>query len=216
MRKGSPGPVADSAFNTGMIGAAIVGLLAIAAMYYWSGVPLPIAATMLVLIFPVYLVIAAALLNSWMGYGGDAIPLKRVTEEKTGSTGAFPTGETPTGDRSRSGLGWVLQRVAENPRTHLVLIAAAVVSGLLASHLGRDGIAIFAFGFGFLATIAALQILVWHRLKRAFERRAAQRTTDRWQPIGERSPEIKAGLTVALLVLGLLVLAVTVLRHLVV
>lgn len=199
-----------------MIGVAFVGLVGIAGLY-WSGVSLLIAATVLVMIFPVYLVIAAALLNSWLGYGGEAIPLKRVTEEEAAAPDdAFPTRETPAEDRAGSRFGRYLQRTAENPRTHIVVIASAVLSGLVASLLGRDGIAFFVFGFGFLAAVAALQIPVWHRLKRAYERRADEGGTDGWHPIGGRSAEIKAGLSVAILLIVLLVLGITVLRILLV
>lgn len=199
-----------------MTGVAIVGLVAIAGLY-WSGASLLIVGTVLVLILPVYLVIAAALLNSWLGYGGDAIPLTRVTEEGAArSTASFPRQEAPTGDRPSSRIGSVLQRSAENPRIHLALITVALAFGLIASLFGRDGIAFFSFGFGFLATIIALQTFLWNRLKRTFERRADNRSADRFQPIGGRSAEVKAGIIVAFLVMALLVLAVTVFRALVI
>ncbi|MEF8774955.1 MAG: hypothetical protein V5A43_00435 [Haloarculaceae archaeon] len=193
----------------------IVGLVAIAGLY-WSGVSLLIVVTVLVLILPVYLLIAAALINSWLGYGGTAIPLTRVTEEGSArSTASFPTQEAPRENRPRSRVGSVLQRSAENPRFYLALITSAVASGLIASLFGRDGITFFSFAFGFMATIIALQTFLWNRLKRTFERRAENRSADRLQPIGGRSAEAKAGIIVAFVVMALLVLAIAVFRALV-
>ena len=79
--KMSPGPAADSAFRTGMLTAVLVGLSAIGGLY-WIGMFSPaIAGYALVLVFPLYLVVAASVLSVWLGYGADATDLRPVYRE---------------------------------------------------------------------------------------------------------------------------------------
>jgi ethanolamine transporter EutH len=79
----SPGPDAGHAFRLGIAASAVVGL-AVIAILYWTGALAPvIAGFVLVVIFPVYLVVAAAVLSVWLGYDKDHTALRPVyrTEE---------------------------------------------------------------------------------------------------------------------------------------
>ena len=80
--KGSPGPVAQSAFKTGMVAATLLGVAAIGSLY-WAGVlNLVLAAYLSVLVFPLYLVLAASAINVWLGYGKDVTDLRPVYQRK--------------------------------------------------------------------------------------------------------------------------------------
>ena len=76
--KTSPGPAAEQAFRTGMIAAALVGLVGICVSYWMGMLALTLAGYMLVVLFPVYLVVAASLLSVWLGYDTDATDLRPV------------------------------------------------------------------------------------------------------------------------------------------
>jgi len=78
----SPGPVSDQAFNHGLKAAAIIGLMTIAGLYWFGYINLLLAGYGLLLLFPVYLVLAAAVLSVWLGYDKDATDLRRVTRQK--------------------------------------------------------------------------------------------------------------------------------------
>jgi hypothetical protein len=61
-----------------MVTAALLGLAAIATLY-WAGILDPLTfAYLTVLLFPVYLVLAASALNVWLGYGKDVTDLRPV------------------------------------------------------------------------------------------------------------------------------------------
>jgi hypothetical protein len=73
---GNPGPAADDAFGFGTAAAAVVGL-GVYWWLYWSGtLPLPIVLYLLVALFPVYLVVVAAVLSAWLGYDRDVTDLR--------------------------------------------------------------------------------------------------------------------------------------------
>ncbi|MEF8841652.1 MAG: hypothetical protein V5A62_08500 [Haloarculaceae archaeon] len=76
----SPGPAAARAFRTGIAVAGGAGLVALG-LLYWIGAlaPLLVGFTLVVL-FPVYLLCAAAVLSKWLGYDRDVSDLRRVTE----------------------------------------------------------------------------------------------------------------------------------------
>jgi len=77
----SPGPAADRAFRTGILVAAVGGLAAVGSLY-WTGAlaPLLVGFTLVVL-FPVYLLVAAAVLSKWLGYDRDVSDLRRVRQK---------------------------------------------------------------------------------------------------------------------------------------
>jgi hypothetical protein len=78
----SPGPDADRAFRLGTIASA-VALLATVGALYWTGIATLLAVVcVLVAVFPVYLVLVAAVLSVWLGYGKDATALRPVTVPK--------------------------------------------------------------------------------------------------------------------------------------
>jgi hypothetical protein len=74
-----PGPVARSAFRTGMVAAVVLGLAGVAALHWAGAADALVVAYLLVLVFPVYLVLAASALNVWLGYGKDVTDLRPVT-----------------------------------------------------------------------------------------------------------------------------------------
>ena len=76
--KTSPGPAAESAFRTGMITAALVGLAGVGGLYALDTVPLTLVGYAVVLLFPLYLVGVASVLSVWLGYDVDATDLKPV------------------------------------------------------------------------------------------------------------------------------------------
>lgn len=77
-----PGPDAQRAFRLGMVTGALLGLVALGALF-WSGAIAPIVAGYsLVLLFPVYLVFVAVVLSQWLGYDKDATSLRPVYRSK--------------------------------------------------------------------------------------------------------------------------------------
>jgi len=78
----TPGPVARSAFATGMIAAAILGLTGVGVLWWAGLLDYVLLGYLLVLVFPLYLVFAASAINVWLGYGKDATDLRRVTRPK--------------------------------------------------------------------------------------------------------------------------------------
>ena len=80
----SPGPAAAYAFRLGILARAIVGLVAIGVLYWVGAVGPFVAGFTLVMLFPVYLVLAAVVLSRWLGYDKDYTALRPVyrTEEQ--------------------------------------------------------------------------------------------------------------------------------------
>lgn len=75
----APGPAAGQAFRLGLLAGAVLGLGGIG-LVYWSGALPPVGiGYMLLVLFPVYLVLVAAVLSRWLGYGKDASSLRPVT-----------------------------------------------------------------------------------------------------------------------------------------
>jgi hypothetical protein len=82
----SPGPAAAQAFRLGMVTSAVGGLAGIATLYWFDILTPLFAGYALILLFPVYLVFAAAVLSVWLGYSKDKTSLRPVYREK-GSKG---------------------------------------------------------------------------------------------------------------------------------
>jgi len=78
----TPGPVARSAFKIGMLAAALLGLGGAAGLYWIGLVDLVLLGYTLALVFPLYLVLAASVINVWLGYGKDATDLRPVYRSK--------------------------------------------------------------------------------------------------------------------------------------
>lgn len=205
LRKGSPGPVARRAFRTGVAVAAGVGLLAVGLLYRLGTDP-TLLAYLLLVGFPFYLVLAAAAVNSWLGYGGEAYPLEPVA----GSDGATAptdgqeagTEESTESPVSTSGPG---NAVVRTPRVHVALILGAVATGAAAGLTGRPVVAFYLLLFAFFVVLVTLSTFVWPRLETYFERGGLVRSDPRDRAL---SPELKAGATVALAAALLFVLSV--------
>ena len=65
-----------------MLAAAILGLAAIGALYAAGVADLIMLGYLVVLVFPLYLVFAASVINVWLGYGKDATDLRPVYRPK--------------------------------------------------------------------------------------------------------------------------------------
>lgn len=78
-----PGQAAAQAFRLGMWIGAVVGLAGLG-LLYWAGALTPVVAGYsLVLLFPVYLVLVAAVLSRWLGYQQDATSLRPVYRNRS-------------------------------------------------------------------------------------------------------------------------------------
>ncbi len=80
--RNTPGPVARSAFKIGMVAAAVLGLAGIGALYAAGVVDPVLIGYTVVLVFPLYMVFAASVVNVWLGYGKDATDLRPVYRPK--------------------------------------------------------------------------------------------------------------------------------------
>jgi len=78
----TPGPAAAYAFRLGIVTSAVVGLATIGLLYWVGLITSVLAGYALVLLFPVYLVIAATLLSSWLGYNKGPSSLHPVYRQK--------------------------------------------------------------------------------------------------------------------------------------
>lgn len=78
----SPGPAAAHAFKLGLKAGAIVGLVAIAGLYWLGHINLLLAGYSLVVLYPIYLVFLAAGLSVWLGYDKDATALRPVYRQE--------------------------------------------------------------------------------------------------------------------------------------
>jgi hypothetical protein len=74
----SPGPDAAYAFRLGIVASAVVGLAVLGVLYWVGAVDAVVAGFSLVLLFPTYLVFAAAVLSRWLGYDKDHTALRPV------------------------------------------------------------------------------------------------------------------------------------------
>ncbi|PSP83332.1 hypothetical protein BRC83_07255 [Halobacteriales archaeon QS_1_68_17] len=80
--KHTPGPAAGRAFKLGMIAVVVAALGALGLLYALGHLSLTIAGYALVLVFPMYLVVAASVLSVWLGYDKDVTDLRPVYREK--------------------------------------------------------------------------------------------------------------------------------------
>ena len=78
----TPGPVAHSAFRTGLIAAAVVGLAGVGSLYLFGLIDLILLGYLAAVAFPIYMVLAASVINVWLGYGKDATDLRPVYRER--------------------------------------------------------------------------------------------------------------------------------------
>jgi len=77
-----PGPAAGYAFRLGIVAAVLLGLAGIG-LLYWSGIlTSALAGYTLVVLFPIYLVLAATVLSIWLGYDKDETSLRPVYHSK--------------------------------------------------------------------------------------------------------------------------------------
>ncbi|ERG98231.1 MAG: hypothetical protein J07HQX50_02266 [Haloquadratum sp. J07HQX50] len=67
----TPGPDADAAFRTGQIIATIIGLSAVGLLWYSGAFSLYFTIYVLLFLFPIYLILSAAVLSVWLGYNTD-------------------------------------------------------------------------------------------------------------------------------------------------
>jgi len=79
--KKEPGAAAERAFRTGIRAAAVAGLGAIG-LLAWVGAITPLLAGFAaVVIFPVYMLVAASALSKWLGYDKEVADLRRVRRD---------------------------------------------------------------------------------------------------------------------------------------
>jgi len=80
--RASPGPAAAQAYRLGIVASAIAGLAGVAFLY-WAGAISPlIAAYVVVLLFPMYMVLVSVALSVWLGYDKDETALRPVYRPK--------------------------------------------------------------------------------------------------------------------------------------
>ena len=63
----TPGPDADTAFRTGQIIATIIGLSVVGLLWYSGAFSLYFTIYVLLFLFPIYLILSAAVLSVWLG-----------------------------------------------------------------------------------------------------------------------------------------------------
>lgn len=78
----SPGQAAHQAFDTGLRCAIVVGLAGIGLLYWADVLTLFGVGFTLVVLFPTYLLVAAAVLSKWLGLDKGAEDLERVTRRQ--------------------------------------------------------------------------------------------------------------------------------------
>ncbi|ERG91198.1 MAG: hypothetical protein J07HQW1_01230 [Haloquadratum walsbyi J07HQW1] len=78
----APGPDAEQAFRLGIIAGAIVGIAAIAVIYMLGNTSVWFIGYVVVILFPVYLVVVAAILSVWLGYDVDPGQLEPVSKSR--------------------------------------------------------------------------------------------------------------------------------------
>ncbi|MEF8780325.1 MAG: hypothetical protein V5A46_06580 [Haloferacaceae archaeon] len=225
--KGRPGPVAESAFRTGLVSATVAGLSVVAGLYWIGWLTRPML-SVLALLAPVYLVFAAALLNVWLGYGGESVPLRRVTVPAD-SGGSDLGGSDPAPRDPADGDPNLAIRLANDPVAHLTLIGAALSVGIAARLFGFHVEGLYALLTAFLVSVFTTLRFLWPRLETFFTSRETAREesgrgrsadeagdrTGRAPPGSGRpwdgslggwlSPESKTGMTVTVVVCALLV-----------
>lgn len=80
--RSTPGPDAARAFRTGILVAAVIGLTAIAALYWLGAFTALFAGYVTVVLFPVYLIFTAAVLSVWLGYDKGPTSLRPVYQHQ--------------------------------------------------------------------------------------------------------------------------------------
>lgn len=77
-----PGPAANRAFRHGIAAAAFLALAILAASYWAGFLGARHVGFALVVVGPVYLVVAASALSVWLGFAKDTTDLRPVTREQ--------------------------------------------------------------------------------------------------------------------------------------
>jgi hypothetical protein len=81
----SPGPDANRAFRIGMVIAVVAGLCFLGVLYWPRWISGKVLAFALVVLFPVYLLVAASILSVWLGFDKDPTDLERVYRDRDSS-----------------------------------------------------------------------------------------------------------------------------------
>lgn len=83
----TPGPISDRTYEQGLRIAAVVGLAAVVAAFWFGSLAPsePGHVVMIAALFPIYLLSVSVGLGVWLGYTTDERNLRRVTEEDTDS-----------------------------------------------------------------------------------------------------------------------------------
>ncbi|MEF8830585.1 MAG: hypothetical protein V5A23_03505 [Halobacteriales archaeon] len=181
--KGSPTAPARSAFRSGMLLATLAAAVVVG-VAYWQGLITPSTVGLLALLSPVYLVVAASAINSWLGYGGTTAPLKRVTDPPQPSRWDG-TPEQP------------IAEFVDDPRYYLVGIAVLIGLGLLVAALEYPGVAFFVLLFAMLSIWLTAGRFLLPRLETYFEDRDGASADHSGGK--SLSAELKAGITSATL-----------------
>lgn len=82
LNRKSPGPAAAQAFRLGIFAGAVLGLVAVGALYWAGMITLVLLGYTMFLLFPVYLVMVAVILSRWLGYDKDVTALRPVHRPK--------------------------------------------------------------------------------------------------------------------------------------
>jgi hypothetical protein len=80
--KVAPGPDAAAAFRTGVMAAAVLALAVLGALFWAGSINALETGFALLVVFPVYLVLAASALNVWLGSAPDETDLRPVYRKK--------------------------------------------------------------------------------------------------------------------------------------
>ena len=78
----SPGHAAAGAFRLGMVCAAVCGLSVFGLYWATTSIEPHVAGAAFLATYPVYLLVAAAVLSRWLGYTKDTSALRRVTRPR--------------------------------------------------------------------------------------------------------------------------------------
>lgn len=80
--RASPGHAAGQAYETGLRAAAVAGLAVVGSLYWFDQITPFAAVFTLVVLFPTYLLVAAAVLSKWLGLDKDVTDLRPVVRER--------------------------------------------------------------------------------------------------------------------------------------
>ncbi|MDG5775060.1 hypothetical protein VB773_16435 [Haloarculaceae archaeon H-GB2-1] len=81
-RPTNPGPNAHAAFKFGMRAAVVAAAGVLGLLYLSESIEVSQLIFLVVVLFPIYLVLAASVLSVWLGYNKDTTDLRPVTREQ--------------------------------------------------------------------------------------------------------------------------------------